>query len=240
MQYNKFVFLICCFFLFQTCKEETTVSFSEVNITTKSNSLVDINIPKASGDKSITDGINSEIATIIMSELHIGDPDNVTSKSIEESIDSFNEEYHSFNNDFPETQQAWEVQIDGEVIFQSEDIITVSLTSYINTGGAHGILHITLLNFNAQTGKHIENNDLINDLERFKAVAKSYFNNAIEDKNILFEPDNFTLPANLGYSEDGLLLLYNVYEIAPYSTGVIDFTIPFEKVEAFLVFDSSL
>ena len=240
MHYNKYVFIICCFFLFQTCLEETTVTFSEANITTKNNTLVEVNIPKASGDKSLTDRINSEIAATIMSELHLGDPDHVTSKSIKESIETFNKEYQSFISDFPETEQIWEAQIDGEVIFQSEDIITISLTSYVSTGGAHGVLHIALLNFNPQTGKRISNTDLVNDLEGFKTVAKPFFDDAIDDKNILFEPDNFTLPANMGYSEEGLFMLYNVYEIAPYSSGVIDFTIPFENVNDFLVFDCSM
>ena len=240
MHYNKYFFLACCFFLFQTCVEEKSVTFSETNITTKNNSLVEVNIPKALGDKTITDRINSEIAFVIMSALHIGDPDHVTSKSIEESIDSFNNEYNAFISDFPETQQVWEAQIDGEVIFQSADIITVSLTSYVNTGGAHGILQITLLNFDAQSGKRLSNTDLVNDMEGFKTAIKPYFDNAIEDKNTLFEPDNFTLPANMGYSEEGLLMLYNVYEIAPYSSGIIDFTVPFENVDGFLVFDSSM
>ena len=225
--------------LFQTCKEESLMSFSEINITTENNTLVDINIPKASGNESIANAINSEISNIIIQELNIGDTNDSTSLTIEESINSFNREYLAFIDEFPESNQAWEALIDGDVIFQSENIITISLTSYINTGGAHGILQISLLNFDAVSGHRIPNQNLFNNQEAFTNLAKTFFDTTVEERTILFEPDNFTLPANMGYSDDGLLLLYNVYEIAPYVTGIIDFIIPYEKIEAYLVFDSS-
>jgi len=215
------------------------MSFSEINITTENNTLVDINIPKASGNESIANAINSEISNIIIQELNIGDTNDSTSLTIEESINSFNREYLAFIDEFPESNQAWEALIDGDVIFQSENIITISLTSYINTGGAHGILQISLLNFDAVSGHRIPNQNLFNNQEAFTNLAKTFFDTTVEERTILFEPDNFTLPANMGYSDDGLLLLYNVYEIAPYVTGIIDFIIPYEKIEAYLVFDSS-
>ena len=70
-------------------------------------------------------------------------------------------------------------------------------------------------------------------------MAKTYFDASIKDKSTLFEKDNFTLPVNIGYTEEGLILAYNVYEIAPYSTGLIDFTIPYEEADDYLVFKGS-
>ncbi|MFH4963649.1 DUF3298 and DUF4163 domain-containing protein [Gaetbulibacter sp. M235] len=237
---NKYSFLICSFVLFFACKEDSMLTFSEVNITTDNNILVEINIPRAFGDSTISSNINSEISKLIISRLNIGDSETSSSKSIEESVTAFNNEYRSFVSDFPESTQPWEAQIDGEVMYQSEKVISISLTFYINTGGAHGILQIPFLNFNTLTGKPIENKDLFNNLEAFKSIAKTHFDNAVEDKNTLFEPDNFTLPANIGYTEEGLILLYNVYEIAPYSTGTIEFTIPYKEVDSVLVLDSSI
>jgi len=236
---NKFLLIICFFVLFFACKEDSTLIFSEVNITTDNNTLVEVNIPKAFGDSVISNNINSEISKLIISRLNIGDPETSSSKTIEESISAFNNEYRSFISDFPESTQPWEAQIDGEVMFQSEKVISISLTFYTNTGGAHGSLQISLLNFNALTGKQIENNNLFNDLEAFKRIAKTHFDNTVKDKNTLFEPDNFILPENIGYTEDGLMLLYNVYEIAPYSTGTIEFTIPYNEVDSVLDLDSS-
>lgn len=236
---NKFILLIFCFILFNSCEEELKISFDEINITTENNDSVEINIPEAIGDMKIADLINSEINHTVMSELHIGDSENITSKSVEESIDTFNKEYNNFMNDFPDSAQVWDAEIDGEVIYQSNEIISVSITSYVNTGGAHGIFHISFLNFNAETGARIPNGNLFNDIAAFNKVAKSYFDNSIKDKSTLFEKDIFTLPVNIGYTEEGLILAYNVYEIAPYSTGLIDFTIPYEKADDYLVFKGS-
>ena len=133
----------------------------------------------------------------------------------------------------------WEAQIDGEVIYKSPEIISLAITSYINTGGAHGISIVSFLNFKAATGEKISNEQLITDLEGFKKVVKPYFDKTITNENIpIFDTNNFHLPINIGYTEDGLVLLYNTYEIAPYSSGIIEFRIPLEDVQPFLAFNS--
>jgi len=42
----------------------------------------------------------------------------------------------------------------------------------VNTGGAHGSLNITFLNFNPENGNLLSLRDIINDLETFKNLAK--------------------------------------------------------------------
>jgi hypothetical protein len=44
------------------------------------------------------------------------------------------------------------------------------------------------------------------------------------------------MPANIGYNDEGVIFLYNVYEIAPYARGIIEFTMPFETISEFLKF----
>ena len=45
---------------------------------------------------------------------------------------------------------------------------------------------------------------------------------------------DFQLPETLGYSDEGLIVLYNPYEIASYSQGIIEFTIPYSEISSFL------
>lgn len=226
-------------FIFFACNEDPKTAFTEINITSSDNNLVEANIPNAIGDTLITNVINSEINTVVMSALQIGESNSKASKTIEESINLFNEEYKSFNKDFPDSTAPWEAQIDGEILFESIEIISVSITSYVNTGGAHGNTVITFLNFDGQTGKRLKNTDLLKNIEGFKKIAKTYLVTELKDDDILFDDDMFKLPENMGYTDDGVVLLYNTYEIAPYSTGIIEFTIPFEKIDSFLVFDGS-
>ncbi|MDO5978649.1 DUF3298 and DUF4163 domain-containing protein [Flavivirga spongiicola] len=238
MFYKKPLLIVYLFFIFIACKNELNLSFSEVNISTSNNHLVEVNIPDAKGNEGIANQINLIIKKTVVALLHTGEQDSITSKSIEESITLFNKEFQTFKTDFPETAQQWEAQIDGEVMFQSSEIISIAITSYVNTGGAHGTLNISFLNFETETGNLISNDKLFKDIDGFEKVAKTYFDKTVKDKDAIFDIETFKLPANIAYNEEGVILLYNIYEIAPYSTGIIEFTIPFEKVDSLLHFNS--
>jgi hypothetical protein len=238
MNHSKITMLIWCFLILFSCKEEQKITFDEVNISSDNNSIVDVNIPEAIGNSTIADRINSEIEQTIISELHIGNRDDITSKTIKESILNFNNEYQSFVKNFPESESIWEAQIDGEVMYQSSEVISIALTTFINTGGATGILNITFLNFDSESGKRLENNQLINNLKAFKTLAVPYFNDAIADQDVPLDALQFKLPANIGYSEDGLVLLYNIQDISPYLNDILEFAIPFEDVQELLVYNS--
>ncbi|WP_034042676.1 DUF3298 and DUF4163 domain-containing protein [Wocania ichthyoenteri] len=229
------VFFFC---LLLGCKKDMSIVFSETKLTSENNSIVDVNIPLTDENNDIAKSINLSIKDYVIGALQIGEPNNSSSKSVEESIKNFNNEYNNFINDFPESTQEWEAQIDGEVILKTQDIISVSLTSYTNTGGAHGNLNISFLNFDASTGKIIDNDKLFTDIEGFKTIVKKYFDASAEGKDLLFDSENFQLPENIGFSDDGVILLYNTYEIAPYSTGIIEFSIPIEEANPYLVFNS--
>lgn len=223
-----------------SCKDESPIiAFTENNFLLSNENIVEINIPKAMGNPEIADKINSALENIVNSYLNTSETDNNSLKTIHENIHLFNEDFENFKADFPESHQVWEAQFDGELLYQSNDIISIAITSYIDTGGAHGILNITFLNFNPITGNLIPNDKLINDLEGFKEIAQPFFVTSIKNKDTgITQATEFPLAKNIAYCEDGIIVLYNTYEIAPYSSGIIEFTIPFEIAAPFLVFNS--
>jgi hypothetical protein len=237
MNHSKNLSVICCFLLFFSCNEEQKVTFSDVNITTENNSIVEVNIPEAAGDTKAANQINFEIEQSIISTLHIGNRDDITANSIKESILSFNAEYNAFKQNFPETAVIWEAQIDGEVMYQSSEIISIALTTYTNTGGAAGILNISFLNFDSESGKRLENKAIIKNQRDFKVIAERYFKDAMEDTSQLIDHVKFNLPENIGYSEDGIILLYNSHEISSYANDILEFAIPYEEVEELLTYN---
>ncbi len=235
---TRLLLLLSLIFLVSSCQdEEPKITFSEVNMTTNQNKIVEVNIPQAEGPETVAKTINQAIESNISASL-TSDPDLQTKNmSVSESIDYFNTEYNNFKSEFPDSPLAWEAQIDGEIMYHSEAVISVAMTTYLNTGGAHGILVINFLNFDALTGQPLKNEQLFNDWESFKTIANDYFNDHIADKKELyFEPDNFVLPENIGFNDEGVILLYNSYEVAPYSTGLTEFTIPYNDLVAFLNF----
>jgi len=238
MKYNIVGFTLAITILFTGCIEDSKLVFQESNITTIDNTIVEINIPKASGDIQIASKINSVIESRIISSLQSNGIDETNKISIEESITSFNNEFTTFKSDFPNSAQQWEAQIDGEIMYQSTEIISIALTTYINTGGAHGNLVISFLNFDTRIGELISNDKLFSDLKSFKKIAEPYYKKEIENKEAIFNKHaNFEFPKNIGFNEEGVILLYNTYEIASYSTGIIEFTIPFEDTLEFLNFN---
>lgn len=238
--FKKFHLLIFIgFLILNSCIKDQKISFSDTNFTTEKNSLVEVIVPVATGETSIVDNINSVVNDHVIKMLQLDPSEPVTIKTIEEGIDVFNDEYNRFNANFPESTQVWEAQIDGEIMYQSPELISISLTSYLNTGAAHGNLTIAFLNFDAKTGTLIKNSDLFKNREDFHILANRYFENSIEDKDILFDPQSFKLPENIGFNDEGAVLLYNAYEITPYSEGIIEFSIPFKNINSFLNFDST-
>ena len=234
---NKPLFAICFISFLFGCKNEVPITFSETNFTSKNNTIVEVNIPIANENIEASKPINSAIKDFVISALYIGDPEESKAKSVEASIKNFNTEYNNFISEFPDSPQQWEAQIDGELTFKNADVISIALTSYTNTGGAHGNTMISFLNFDASTGKRIDNNNLFTDHKTFKKLAETHFYKSIEDTGILFDANTFTLPKNIGFSDEGIILLYNTYEIAPYSSGIIECLIPLEEVKPYLVFN---
>lgn len=231
MCFKKSFFSVLLSIILFSCVEDNKVAFSEINLTTPENKIVEINIPEATGDKTIAQSINKSVLNVVNSNLRIGDLEERENLTTKELINQFNKEYESFKTDFPESVIEWDSQIDGQVMYHSASVISIVITSYQNTGGAHGQLNITFLNFDVETGKALKNDELFADMSGFKQLAEEYFNEEIADKkDMYFQPDNFTLPANIGFDDAGLFLLYNSYEIAPYSTGLTEIHIPYEEV----------
>lgn len=236
MNLAKFFILIFCALFFLNCNKDEKIVFLDTNITTKNNILVEVNIPKATGNNQVSKNINTEIESAIISMLNTGIINEDATNSLENRIDTFNNEYRIFKADFSETNQIWEAQIDGEVMSQSHEATSVAITSYINTGGVHGILKVYFLNFNSKTGLKIENSKLFKNIEKFKEIAKPYIESALKDKGVFLNANELNLPENMGYNETGLVLLYNVNELGPDYNDMIEFSIPYSEIQSCLAF----
>lgn len=219
-----------------SCSRESKLVFDEVNIEQTKNTEINISYPKAEGTAGVSKTINKHIETFIVSELNMTETDN-DALTVQQVVQQFDEEYRKFKAEFGETSQAWTATVNGKVIYETESIICISLESYLDTGGAHGNGNITFLNFNPKTGALLNLNDIINNKAGFKQLAQKYFEKETKETEQIedyFFGKDFQLPANLGFSNEGIILLYNNYEIASYAQGITEFVIPFEEAKAFL------
>lgn len=179
--------------------------------------------------------INQTIAETIKDEIGQEESESITT-----AIEAFDAEYKAFKNDFPDSAQQWALSIETEVLYQSDDIISLALNIYQDTGGAHGNDRISLLNFDPKTGELLKYEDVFKDLKALKERVKSEFYNTVTEDDLdenhdYFFGKDFQLPENFGFSEDGIVFLYNTYEVASYNRGFVEFVVDFEDLENYLI-----
>ena len=231
--------LILVIFVITSCEKEVNLTFSETNFTKSENAIIEINVPNAEGTTKVSKSINSIIENFIVNTISFSE-DSLINISLNDAVIKFDSIYVAFKDDFEESSLIWEALIDGEVTYQSSAITCVAINSYLNTGGAHGNMTISFLNFNSQTGQILHTEDHIKNKANFAKLAEKYFNLKLQESSDedsfdnYFFGDGFHLPENIGFSDEGVILLYNIYEIAPYSEGITEFTIPFEEALPYL------
>lgn len=235
---NKSYVLILVLLVFISCKKEESISFIEYSVETSNDAIVALNYPKAEGSEAIATRINQTLEAHISKQINLSE-DTTIENTVDEAIQQFNTDYKSFISDFPDAAQQWEALIDGEVTYRSPEVICIALNSYLDTGGAHGNTNVRFFNFDPLTGNLLEMDDLISNIDGLSALIKTQLKseikaNTTEPLDHAFIGSDFKFPESIGYSDEGLIILYNPYEIASYAQGIVEFSIPFEDVNSYL------
>ncbi len=234
---KKVILLLIPFVFFFGCNEDVKpLEFETSTINDSYKADIEVSFDKAKTTSEIAKKIN----TVIISEILKSIPNSKVHKTIEDALKAFDDEFIDFKNQFPENEQAWTLAIETEVLYKTETIITMGLSTYSDTGGAHGNDSIQFLNFNPDTGALLTQQDIILDMKGFKTLAETFFldhmKNEGSDISEFFFGKSFQLPENIGFNEEGVIFLYNNYEIASYNQGYTEFVIPMETVKEFLSF----
>jgi hypothetical protein len=236
---KHFIYFFSLFaLLLSSCESESKpVPFKTHSIESNYDADISVTFDEAIGNNELSKTINLKIEQSIITSLS----EDSIKTNIESVLNDFNSEYLRFKKEFHEASNPpWELHIETEKIYQSEDILTFTINTYQFKGGAHGNDKIKFLNLNAKTGAVLSHNDIIKNLKDFKILAKKHFIKSLESDNDTINMEDFffgkpfQLPENIGFSEDGLVLLYNVYEIASYNQGYTEFVIPFNEAEIYL------
>lgn len=241
MNHKFFLFLFLVVLI--GCNNKKEISFEALHISTEkeiNKPLVIVNVPKAIKDTKVAAAINQVIKDKIIALLIFDD--DIAVDNIDDAISSLNEEFLSVKEKIPGDATRWEVTINGEVVYETDKIITIDLETYEFTGGAHGYESSILLNFDVVKGELIPNEELFASKEAFYNLAETKFRTQekipaegpINDTGFMFEEEVFMLPINIGYTKDGLRLLYNTYEVGSYADGQIEVLLPYAEVNQML------
>jgi hypothetical protein len=143
---------------------------------------------------------------------------------------------------FPEESMGWEAKVIGSVAYQSEDVVNIKISYYNFTGGAHGFSGIRSLVIDKKDGALLTPNKIFKDVAVFSRFAEHKFresfnipkNHTINSNGFMFEEDKFKLPNNIIFTEKGIVLYFNVYEIASYAEGPKQLFLTFDEIKDFL------
>ena len=201
---------------------------------------ISIEVPEAISNRKISKTINNAIREEVISIMSFDEEKSVT--DIPAALISFNQGYEDLITLFPDESIPWEAWIKGKIAFENKDLVTIELSSYIFTGGAHGYGSRRFLNFDKNKAIELSSDELFKNQRKFMDFAESQFRMkqdipegvSINSTGFMFEQDSFYLPENIGFTKDGLILLYNPYEVASYADGTIELTLPYEEVAEYL------
>jgi hypothetical protein len=202
---------------------------------------ITVKIPIAKDLPVVADSINKKVFSVLKAIIYFGEKP-YTATDYNGLLDSFIGSYEKLQKDFPKDTFGWEAEIEGNVIYQSDSILNIEIKHYTYTGGAHGYQGLRSLIFDPATGKSISNNKLFKNKDLFKAFAEKKFrakyqipeNGSINATGYQFENDQFHLPLNIFYTDKGLLLYYNQYEVASYADGPKDLFLTYTEVNNYL------
>lgn len=242
MKYS-FYYLLVFLFTFG-CENETKLTFEPYTIENEACDAcpsVSIHIPKSIGKTKLAKTIDTALKEEVIFLLSF-DEGEVEITSIKNALKSFQNAYQELQKLYDDEPTNWEANIVGTISYEDEHFITLLLDSYIFTGGAHGYGSKTFLNFDKKKGIELENIDLFKDVEDFQVFAEEMFrqkekipiDKSINHTGFMFEQDSFYLPENLGFTQAGLKLLYNPYEVASYADGAIELVLPHAEIKKYL------
>lgn len=155
--------------------------------------------------------------------------------------DDLAEEYRAENLPLAESEEfqdatfQWADDISGHFCPASDGLVSYVVFHHSYRGGAHGITSEISYNFDLKTGEPVEETDFFTAgyETRLTRMLTARLPEALEspaDTSMMFlkeiEPNG-----NFIISDKGVTYIYNHYEIAPYSMGIIRITIPREDLD---------
>ena len=161
-----------------------------------------------------------------------------------------NQYYEDMGNLEGDNQPSWywyQLNKSNEILFEDESILSYSVEHYYYEGGAHGSLSamyytIDLNNLTTITEESIFKPNFHHFLtERIiHNLMKKYEVNAPEEllNEGFFDINDIAPNNNFWIDNVGVHYIFNQYEIAPYSMGPIEVTVPYQEIQSIIIPES--
>lgn len=227
---------------------DTTIPFSNVDI--------EFNYPKKFKNKEDLARLQQIFnGTFFNNESY----DSLSPKeALAKYLEDYTEEYRELGEQYKEdlenlegdNKPSWywyELQKSNEILFEDENILSYSVQHSDYTGGAHGSLN--MLYYTIDLNKLITvTQESIFKPNYYKSLTSIIIEKLMAKYNLdspeklmeegFFDINEIAPNNNFWINDLGIHYVYNQYEIAPYSMGPIEVTIPYEDIKSIIIPES--
>jgi len=168
------------------------------------------------------------LTKVIAAATDSGNPESDT-LSFELAGKDFIRDYEETKEEFPEMPMGWYYHSTVEVSVLSDTLISLAVSNEYFTGGAHGGYGTYFINIDPATGRKLTLNDFLkpgfnkalNSLgeKSFRAGLELSADVSLADEGYEFGDGEFALNNNYGFTKEGIVFVFNIYEVGPYVLG---------------------
>ncbi|WP_339486925.1 RsiV family protein [Pseudomonas sp. EL_65y_Pfl2_R95] len=148
----------------------------------------------------------------------------------------------AYEKDFlARADSGWKTYLQAKLREQHDQLVIIELSSYLATGGAHGMPGRGFINYDRDLHKALTLRDMLKPgtEDTFWQAAEQAHQRWLKANKLDQDPEYlknwpFTRTANIALLKKSVLLKYDVYTLAPYSSGHVSLTIPYSQLRAIL------
>jgi len=137
-----------------------------------------------------------------------------------------------------DAQEGWSSYLQAKLREQHGPLLVIELSSYIFTGGAHGMPGRGFINYDMEQDRELRLRDVLipGQEGNFWRVARQAHQRWLAEHGHAQDPEfldfwPFQQTAHIALLKDSVLLKYDVYSIAPYSSGHPELNIPHDQLK---------
>lgn len=125
-----------------------------------------------------------------------------------------------------------------KVTYNNGKLLSIPVVFYTYTGGAHGNTLQEPYNFDLETGEKLTLKDIFKEGSNYKDILKDVIKSSIEENPDIYFDDAINTVDKLSDNQhfyitnDNLVIFYDLYELAPYSSGIREFSIPLSSLSS--------
>jgi hypothetical protein len=168
----------------------------------------------------------------------LGEAGQTINRTLAAEIDAFAAKLNESINSSPlkriPTTSKMQVNVSHGVDFNESPLLSVTITEWFYTGGAHPMRYLRAFTFDTRTGERLQLADLFKGDADYRAKLNEIMNAQIAARKISVFPftpfKGIRDDQEFFLSPEGLVVYYQLYEYTPYVAGFLKFPIPYDAV----------